>query len=171
LFRKIKKHFHSSGFYLNTLLYKGEIMENDKKKWGIEQLQNVISMRIDEHHTWVYIFITSLTTTSILLVALFNTGKFPPQSTGIVICFFGCFISVVLLYIQERALITMKAHEDIRKEIEEELQLPDSTKNIPKASFVSARPLMSIVGIIQILGWGIGFLFFFCMLICKMYNC
>ncbi len=138
-------------------------MKDNKKKWVKSQLQNVTSMRIDEHHTWVNIFLTSLTTTAILIVALFTAAKFPTKVPVIIICFFGCSISGVLLYIQDRALKAMKAQEKTIKEIEDELGLHNSTKNIPRGSLVGARRLMTIVGFLQIFGWPIGLIYFLCL--------
>ena len=135
-------------------------MKDNKKTWNKSQLQNVTSLRTDEHHTWVNIFLTSLTTTAILLIALFTT--FPTKGPVIIICLFGFLISFVLLFIQKRALITMKAHEKTIKKIEDKLGLRDSTKNIPSASFCGARCLMTIVGFLQMIVWGIGLIYFLC---------
>ena len=134
-------------------------MADNQRKWHKPQLQNAISMRTDEHHTWITIFLTSLTTNVILIITLLRTGELPTQGPGIIICALGFSISLMLFYIQERALGSMKSHEDRITEIEDELGYKDSTKNIQPASF-GARRLMVLFGVLQILGWGIGIICF-----------
>jgi hypothetical protein len=133
---------------------------DNEQKWDISQLQNISSLRTDEHNTWVNFFNVSLTTTAILLVALFTTGGFPNKAPGIIICSFGFIISAILLYLQSRALITMKGQEQTIREVEKALSLNDSTKNLKPAQLIGARSLMTMFGFLQIIVWVIGIILF-----------
>ena len=68
------------------------------------QLGNVINLHTDEHQIWLGAFYASLTTNSLLFIALFTTGKFPQNPLVILfIAMFGCSISLLLSTVQNRA--------------------------------------------------------------------
>ncbi len=130
--------------------------------WSSEQLQNVTSLRTDEHNTWVIFFSTCLVTTAILLIALFNSGSLPDKNVGFIICLFGSIMSFVFLIIQNRALATMKTWEIAITEIEKELKLnsTSSFQKPPKSKFLSGRILTTYITLIQIIGWIVGVIYF-----------
>lgn len=131
-------------------------------KWSKVQLQNVTSLRIDEHNTWVTLFSTCLATTALLLIALFNTGSLPIKSVGIIICSFGFFISLVYFYVQNRALVAMKNWEKAIEQIEVELKKSSTKIFIKSSTALGARSVMTLVTFSQVVGWGIGILYFLC---------
>ena len=94
------------------------------------QLQNSIALRTDEHQTWLYIFFTSFTTNALLLIAIFNSEKFPHNKIdGLIISSFGIFITVFILVIQNRAFLAMKAYENFSKVLEKKLKLKKYSYN------------------------------------------
>ncbi len=128
--------------------------------WTPEQLQNVTSLRTDEHNTWVTFFSTCLATTALLLIAIFNSGDLPTKNVGIIICSFGCFTSLIFFLVQNRALISMKTWERAIDQIEKERNLQSTKSFHQPAQVLGGRPIMTIVTFVQIIGWALGTFYF-----------
>jgi len=130
--------------------------------WSMEQLQNVTSLRTDEHSTWVTFFSTCLATTALLLIALFNQGNLPTSEIGIIICAFGSFTSVIFFLVQNRALAAMKAWEKAIEKIELENNLNSTNQFLQPAQILGGRSIMTVVTFFQVIGWLVGLFYFVC---------
>jgi hypothetical protein len=96
----------------------------------VPQLQNVISLRTDEHQTWLKIFFASFTTNALLLIAIFHSEKFPDKIIDeVIISLFGILITIIIIFIQNRAFLAMKAYEDFSKVLEKKLKLKKYSYN------------------------------------------
>jgi hypothetical protein len=145
-------------------------MKNDEL---FRQLNNTIILRNEEHQTWLKILFMSLTTNSLLLLALFKDGKFPYAPTvGLIITAFGIFITIFLRIIQKRAFLTMESYEKFSKKIEDDLKLNKYSlnkfrdKQLPNIRG-TARLLIETFNYILLVGWIVFALYFLIILICQ----
>jgi hypothetical protein len=142
-------------------------VERDMKRDEFfKQLNNAVVLRNEEHQTWLKILFASLTTNSLLLIALFKDGTFPSNSTiGIIITAFGILITFFLAIIQRRAYLTMKTYEDYSKIIEDQLKLKKYSynkfrdKELPNIRG-RARFLIEGFNYILLIGWVVFLLYF-----------
>lgn len=88
------------------------------------QLSNVVQLRSSQDQVLWTIFGAFWAANSILLVALFQTGKFPDPWVGIVVAAVGAALSLFWIFIQRRALHHLVRHESIMQAIESELRNP-----------------------------------------------
>lgn len=140
----------------------------DEKKRGelLNQLSNSITLRNQEHNIWVTTLFLSLTTSSLLLVALFNDGQLPKNSSiGVLITIFGSIITLFLLIVQQRALTTAKAYEEFSKKIEGDLKLREYSYNNFRDNFSSkfkgtGRFIIELFNYGLLIGWCVFFIFF-----------
>lgn len=106
----------------------GKMPKREVKECGREelfsQLQNTISLRIEEHQTFLNFFFYSIATNALLFIALFEDGDIPKHPiVGVVISSLGIIATVVLTLLQSRVLLHMRAHEKFIKKLEGDLEL------------------------------------------------
>lgn len=88
------------------------------------QLQNAISLRIEEHQSFLNFFFYAIATNALLFIALFAEGDIPKHPiVGFVISSAGIVSTLVLILLQNRVLLHMRAHEKFIKKLEEDLKL------------------------------------------------
>jgi len=145
------------------------------------QLGNAIHLRSAEDQVLWSIFGVFWAANAILLVALFQGGKFPTFSVGMVISVVGTLLSIVWHKIQGRALGHVKRHEELMKRLERELGFEDKyavSAEINREGYSKylgkgkpARKLMPICSLVAAILWGLAFIvflfLFFAYLVCK----
>jgi hypothetical protein len=137
-----------------------------KREELFELLQNSITLRNQEHNTWINTLFMSLTTNSLLLIALFKDGKFPDDSSiGIIISAFGILLTIFLLSVHKRAMKTMGAYEAFSRKVEKKLKLKEFSYNRFRDEKLinskgTIRKLTMVFEYLILTGWVVFLIFF-----------
>lgn len=140
-----------------------------KRRELFEQLRNSITLRNQEHNTWLAATFLSLTTSALFLMALLRNGQLPDDPMlGVLITLFGAIVSLFLLIVQERALNTTRAYEEFSKKIDHKLDLEKYSYNKFRDNYLSknrgiARFIIVLFNYCLLIGWIIFFIIFLIM--------
>lgn len=140
-----------------------------------QQLNHAISLRSAEDQVIWTIFGVFWAANALLLVALFQNGKIPMPSIGMVISGVGALLSFVWYQIQRRALGYLYMFEGIVERLERKLEIPaefatsgkinqEDYKKLIKG--IRTRWLMTTCSLVAAILWALAFLFFFVKLVC-----